>query len=111
MVMVTMADNQRFKRMSLLLKDPDIYSAKRYIPHCIVRASKLYLGFLAVLWFVKSSDIAYRRLVSCLYCASRSGLHALCAIYADEHLAALSMQKNNCMNGPVDPLISGIAST
>ncbi len=53
MVMVTMADNQRFKRMRLLLKDPDIYSATCYIPHCMVRASKPYLGFLAVLWFVK----------------------------------------------------------
>jgi hypothetical protein len=56
MVIVTMADNQLFKRISLLLVDPDIYSATRYIryiPHCMVRVSKLYLGFLVVLWLVK----------------------------------------------------------
>jgi hypothetical protein len=115
MGIVTMADNQLFKRISLLLEDPDIYSATRAtyaIFHTVwfVPLNCIWV-FLSFCGLSRRSDIAYRHFFSCFYCAVRFGLHALWAICTAEHLATAIDAKNKRLNRPVDSLISGIAST
>jgi hypothetical protein len=111
MVIVTMVDNQPFKRINLLLVDP-VFIRLRAKFHIVwfVPLNCIWV-FLSFCGLSRSSNIAYRHLVSCLHCTVRIGLHILWVICAAEHLATLSVQKNNCLAGPVDPLIFGVAGT
>lgn len=60
MGVVTMRGNQFFERMSLWVKDPDLYPTTHYLRRAPLRAihtfTLLQLACLVVLWIVKSSE-------------------------------------------------------
>ena len=95
MGVVSMSGNQFFERLSLWLKDPDLYPVTHYIrrvPRWAIHAfTGLQLVCLGVLWFVKSSSLG---ILFPVFIALLVPVRLLAGQYfAPEYLAALDAEE------------------
>lgn len=95
MGVVSMSGNQFFERLSLWLKDPDLYPVTHYIrrvPRWTIHAfTLLQLSCLTVLWIVKSSSIG---ILFPIFIAILVPIRLIASrFFAPEHLAALDAEE------------------
>lgn len=95
MGVVSMAGNQFFERISLWLKDPELYPVTHYIrrvPHRVIHAfTFLQLACLAVLWAVKGSALG---ILFPIFIALLVPVRLLAGrFFVPEHLAALDAEE------------------
>jgi mannitol/fructose-specific phosphotransferase system IIA component (Ntr-type) len=95
MGVVSMSGNQFFERLSLWLKDPDLYPVTHYIrrvPNWTIHAfTMLQLVCLAVLWIVKSSALG---ILFPIFIAILVPVRMLAGkFFAPEHLSALDAEE------------------
>ena len=95
MGVVSMSGNQFFERLSLWLKDPDLYPVTHYIrrvPRWTIHAfTLLQLSCLGVLWFVKSSGLG---ILFPVFIALLVPVRLLAGrLFSTEHLDALDAEE------------------
>ena len=95
MGVVSMSGNQFFERLSLWLKDPDLYPVTHYIrrvPRWTIHAfTFVQLACLVVLWFVKGSEIG---ILFPAFIALLVPVRLLMGrFFTDEHLTALDAEE------------------
>ena len=95
MGVITLTGNQFVNRLSLWIKDPDLYPATHYIRQVPIRAVHLFtmvqLGCLAVLWFVKSSSAG---ILFPLFIAALAPMRGLLSrFFSAEHLESLDAEE------------------
>lgn len=99
MGVVSIAGNQFFERMSLWVKDPQLYPATHYIRKVPIHVTHVFTALqfvcLAVLWMVKTSSISWIALLFPLFIAILVPVRLLAGRYfAAEHLAVLDADED-----------------